>query len=363
MDHLSVTSDIAFVPRALDPLPSRPLVSILITNYNYERYLGAALDSALTQTYKNLEVIVCDDGSTDCSREVVQQYQQSDHRVSLICQSNGGMASGLNAAYRRAKGKVVCLLDADDTFYPDKVEQVIDCFHAHPNSGFCVHPVLPVNAGGTPIAVPRPDPFRLMAGWLGPLALRQGGYVPLPPCSGLSFRRIITEELFPVPVQFRRGADGYLMRASLWRTEVSIIPSVLAQYRLHANNVTGSTTLDEMKLEKAAEDERLLNQAQGEVLAAYFGDEIAARLNINDHPYYWDVQLALALVKSSRTNHSDGRHIQKIIDRLPAGHRAMLWRILFAIPRIVALPVLQLWWGESVLKLFIQKSRSRLRAW
>ena len=85
-------------PIELRPLPAEPLVSILVSNYNYARYIGESLQSALEQTYSNIEIIVCDDGSTDESVRVIEEYQRKDPRVQLIRKANGGQASGFNAA-------------------------------------------------------------------------------------------------------------------------------------------------------------------------------------------------------------------------------------------------------------------------
>lgn len=103
-------------PIPLEPLPDSPLVSILMPNYNYGRYIGEAIESVLRQTYPHWELIICDDGSTDNSCEVVKRYQDKDSRIKLIQKENGGMASALNAAYRECKGDIICLLDSDDVF-------------------------------------------------------------------------------------------------------------------------------------------------------------------------------------------------------------------------------------------------------
>ena len=76
----------------------RPLVSIVIDNFNYARFVGAAIDSALAQSYAPVEVVVVDDGSTDHSREVISSYAD---RVSAIFKPNGGHASAFNAGVWR----------------------------------------------------------------------------------------------------------------------------------------------------------------------------------------------------------------------------------------------------------------------
>jgi len=106
----------------------QPLVSILINNYNYARFLSDAIDSALAQTYPNIEVIVVDDGSTDNSQEIISSY---NNQIIPVFKDNGGQASALNAGFAASKGEIICLLDADDIFLPDKVSEVVSMFQAN----------------------------------------------------------------------------------------------------------------------------------------------------------------------------------------------------------------------------------------
>ncbi len=88
-----------------DHVNDAPLVSILINNYNYARFLDEAIASALNQTYGAVEVIVVDDGSTDNSRSVVASY---GNRVRLIAKGNGGQASAFNSGFAASSGDVIC---------------------------------------------------------------------------------------------------------------------------------------------------------------------------------------------------------------------------------------------------------------
>jgi glycosyltransferase involved in cell wall biosynthesis len=99
--------------------------SVIINNYNYGRFLGEAIESALGQTYPRTEVIVVDDGSTDRSREVIAEYAG---RVTAVLKDNGGQASTCNAGFAVSRGDVVIFLDADDFLLPTAVETALLLF-------------------------------------------------------------------------------------------------------------------------------------------------------------------------------------------------------------------------------------------
>jgi glycosyltransferase involved in cell wall biosynthesis len=103
------------------------LVSVIITCYNYGGYLPDCLESALSQTYKDIEVIVVNDGSTDNTDEVMQKYL-SDPRIKYICQKNAGQANAKNNGIKNAKGAFLAFLDADDRWEEDKLQKQIPLF-------------------------------------------------------------------------------------------------------------------------------------------------------------------------------------------------------------------------------------------
>lgn len=94
-------------------------VSVIIPNYNYEKYIGEAIESVLAQTYRNFEVIVVDDGSTDNSLQVIRSFGDS---VRLLQQENQHVSATRNTGIRAARGKWVAFLDADDIWHPNKLE-------------------------------------------------------------------------------------------------------------------------------------------------------------------------------------------------------------------------------------------------
>ena len=108
---------------------SLPLITVIIGAYNAERYLGEAIESVLAQTYRDFELIVVDDGSTDRTGEIADGYGDP---VRCLHQENGGMAAARNRAIPEARGDYLAFLDADDRFPPGKLRSQLAVFEAQP---------------------------------------------------------------------------------------------------------------------------------------------------------------------------------------------------------------------------------------
>jgi glycosyltransferase involved in cell wall biosynthesis len=355
-----------FEPITLPPLPEQPLFSVLIANYNYARYLGATLRSVLEQTYGNLEVIVCDDGSTDNSREVVQQYAESDPRVRLVTKQNGGFASALNTAYEHAKGTLIAPLDADDSFRPRKLELVLETLRNNPRSGFCADRIQPVSAVGQPLGLPYPQ--EVDHGWIGPEKLRQGSLSSLPPTSGLSFRREVAAQLFPIPAGIPSLVDCYLCTAQ-FLTEVSVAPQCLTDYRVHGANLSGK------RESGAREDEpqpfwaifdaegqiQFVGELEGVVslqkalLAGLYGPDIAEALRLEDHQGYWDSLLGIRALRGKRAGAIRPYSVEEMIAHVTRPANKRVWRAIMLLPDPLAKRAYCFWRGSSPLKQMAKK--------
>lgn len=103
----------------------QPLVSVIVAAYNVERYLPAALESVLAQTYKNLEILVVDDGSTDKTPGICDTYARKDSRIRVIHKENGGLSDARNAALPVASGDYIAYLDGDDRMQPCMIEAMV----------------------------------------------------------------------------------------------------------------------------------------------------------------------------------------------------------------------------------------------
>lgn len=101
---------------------AQELISIITPSYNSSRFVEQTLNSVLAQSYTNWEMVIVNDGSKDNSPDIIQKYADSDPRIRLIHQPNGGSAAARNNALRNANGRYICFLDADDLLHPNFLE-------------------------------------------------------------------------------------------------------------------------------------------------------------------------------------------------------------------------------------------------
>ena len=105
---------------------SKPFVSVLMPVYNEQRFISEALDSVLNQTYQNFELVVIDDGSTDGTPEILNQYTKLDSRINVYPQPNSGIVSALNKGVDLSRGEYVARMDADDICRPERLQMQVE---------------------------------------------------------------------------------------------------------------------------------------------------------------------------------------------------------------------------------------------
>lgn len=212
----------------------QPLVSIIINNYNYAKFLGQAIDSALGQTYLNIEVIVVDDGSTDNSVQLIASYGT---QIIPVLKNNGGQASTMNAGFAISRGEIVIFLDSDDYLFPHAVEQVVAAWK--PGVAKVQYRLELVDTYGNRIDLfPAPE-ISLDSGEVLPILLERGRYETLV-TSGNAFTRSVLNKILPIPeVEFRLGSDGYLVTMAPFYGQVVSLEHPLGGYRRHGSNDSG----------------------------------------------------------------------------------------------------------------------------
>src|SRR4051812_26679567 len=113
-------------------MAASPTVSVLMAVYNGEQYLREAVNSILSQTFKDFEFIIIDDGSTDRSPELLASYARADSRVKLISRPNKGLTKSLNEGLHAARGEFVARMDGDDISLPERFERQVSYLREHP---------------------------------------------------------------------------------------------------------------------------------------------------------------------------------------------------------------------------------------
>ncbi len=212
-----------------------PEVSVVVPAHNAESTLAATIDSALAQTFADLEVIVVDDGSTDDTAKVVLGF--SDPRVKLVVTSNGGVSRARNRGIGMGRGELIALLDADDTWLPEKVERQVSFMRSHPEVGLCSTAAIRVDAGGDPIGPIPVLPFRDYC-----LGLLMHSMIAGCVSSGMVRREVVSTAGGFDP-KFSQGADwDFWLRASLV-TPVKPLPLPLVRYRDHSSNMSKDVAL------------------------------------------------------------------------------------------------------------------------
>ena len=208
-----------------------PLVSVIINNFNYARYLGRAIQSVLDQSYAPIEVIVVDDGSTDESRQVAASFGS---RITTVFKANGGHGSTFNAGFAVCRGDLIFFLDADDFYTTATVARAVAAFTA--KTAMVQFRLQLVDEHERVQGVYPPPSVRFQRGNVVSALLREARFIGTV-TTGNGFRRQVLEELLPLPeAELRQAADGYLINAAPFFGEVAAIDEPIACYRRHGSN-------------------------------------------------------------------------------------------------------------------------------
>lgn len=323
------------VPIPLAMLSERPLVSILTSNYNYAGFLSEAADSVLAQTYTNFEWIICDDGSTDRSLEVLRLLSDRDSRIRVIPKRNGGQASGLNTAFAHSSGEIIFLLDSDDIYHRSKLEVMVHAHRSEPAAGFGLHRVQWVNNARARQGV-WPPATKIPAGWFGESLLGTGGVLPyMPPTSALSLHRSVAERIFPLPEtpELTGVADQVITRLSPLLTSVLHRQEVLAEYRVHGSNAYIRTTTDADSIWREITTCHNLWSAQKRFLETLDPGLVSRFQSVESNPYL--IYLRYVFSRLSRSTDQRLCH-ERLVAQLDSGRPLMnyFWKysLYFPVP-------------------------------
>lgn len=126
-------------------MPNTPIISVILPVFNGERYLREAIDSILCQTFENFELIVVNDGSSDSTQEIIEEYARLDSRVVCVSRENRGLVASLNEGISKAQGSWIARMDQDDIAYPQRFERQLEWIYKV-NADICGSWVQPFGA-------------------------------------------------------------------------------------------------------------------------------------------------------------------------------------------------------------------------
>jgi glycosyltransferase involved in cell wall biosynthesis len=303
MDSLLTSCAPEYSRVSLYTLSAHPKVSILITNYNYEEFLSRSIDSVLQQSWKAIEIVVADDGSEDRSCEVAQSYIDRGHPVVLVRGKHRGMAGCLNAAFHASSGEIICLLDADDYFFPGKLEAVISAFRSNPDSGFCIHRTERIDHRGRRGGV-FPLLQNLPSGDCTLSTLRNSGILMgLPPTSALSLRREVAGCIFPIPEHYTGYAEQMIHRLAPLLTSICVIEKALSSWTLHHRNDANSSFIKVQRLERELRFLEMQWQEQHRFLLAHHKQWAAELRPLQRNALYVKMRYIVGRLNADKDSH------------------------------------------------------------
>lgn len=217
-----------------------PLISIIITCYNQGAIIHKAIESVLQQTYTLWECLVVDDGSTDNSNQIIQQYQQQDDRIHYIYTENGGVAAARNLGFKQCKGEFIQFLDGDDWLLATKLEKQVNYFNLHQaiDVCYCNHQYYNEKTKQTKffefeILTNKPL-TQFLYGWHQSVAI--------PPHAFLYRRSIWSQDELPYAIDYKDREEDWIFHVMTAMKDVSYghIDEVLCTYFINDQSFTNS---------------------------------------------------------------------------------------------------------------------------
>lgn len=273
-------------------LKENPTFSIIITCYNYENYIGLSIESAIAQTYDDVEIIVVNDGSTDNSLNVINRYSD---KIKCISTENCGFISACLTGLAASSGSYIIFLDADDML--DEAALTIASGHLRDEVSKIQFMLQPIDADGKIMG----DPFPKLPADYGSAEMienivRFGNY-RTPPTSGNIYRRDIYFSLGSLKYDY--GIDGVAYLAAPFLGQVVHLNQVLGKYRIHGQNMSSLGSNSAFKMEQ----ERDIYRLRLEHLSELVGKDVFVPRQ--DYLYLAERRIFIAIAKGHRPNLSD----------------------------------------------------------
>lgn len=205
----------------------QPLISVIMSTYNEEKYIETSLKSLLNQTFKEFEIIIVDDASTDNTKQLIQNLQ--DERIRLICnEENQGLTKNLNKALKYVTGKYIARMDGDDIAFPTRFEKQVQYMEKHPET--MLVSCYTKSFGDSDLVFALPDDSEV---------LRVRMLVrPVYAHPGFMMRRELIEAGYQYNEEYRTAQDYEFASRVAEKYKIGLVPEVLLLYRVHKKQIS-----------------------------------------------------------------------------------------------------------------------------
>lgn len=263
-----------------------PLVSVCVPSYNHAAYLPATLDSVLSQSLRDFEVVIVDDGSSDGSLEIAERYAAAHpDRIRLVTHpehANRGAALTTNLAYESARGRFVHGVASDDMLYPDTLARAAGYLERHPGAGYVYGYAHLVDDTGARLPGVRAFGVDLTRGGRMVERLAQGNQIP--GMTTMLRRECLAGTGGHDPALYYSDWDMLIRAAAHW--DVGFIPRPLAMYRIHDAN-TGYNAARAVDVERSLEVTSSLRARAGEIGGRLAAPRVRATLELQHAFLLW----------------------------------------------------------------------------
>lgn len=219
---------------------TEPAISVIMSVYNGEAHLAEAVESVLSQTFRDFELVILDDGSTDRSLEIVRGYAAKDSRVRLITRENRGLIASLNQLIDEARAPLLARMDADDRCHPERLAKQQDFLAAHPACGVVGSWAHRMDGDG-----------KVWPGYIYKFPITSAevraaiGYESILAHPAVMYRRDVVRQAGGYRRAFKHVEDFDLWLRMADITEISNIPELLLTYRTHDDQITSRHLLEQ----------------------------------------------------------------------------------------------------------------------
>jgi glycosyltransferase involved in cell wall biosynthesis len=231
--------------------PLNPRISVIVASYNYENFIVEALDSIYAQTYRNFEVIVIDDGSSDNSKGVLRNYMRKHSDLRVYTHANGsnkGLPETVLLGLQKAEGDYVAFCEADDRWKNNYLERKIQAINEHPDANIIINNVEPFGepnlvAAARGVSLEYAQTFEKSVTDVEPMLARERNVIPSFSCCMVKRVELLKCDFLSVPR--KSNLDWWLWRQLLYTNRVCAISEKLTEWRRHENSYMSTELFDE----------------------------------------------------------------------------------------------------------------------